>query len=95
MKNLTKNEEIILLSILRLKEEAYGVKIKDHIKNSIGKLSIEKSLQDFTEHHIIENNTKILNIQLQHVIRIEKIPFHHRDPFDRLIIAQAIEDRSR
>jgi len=37
MKNLTKNEEIILLSIWRLKEEAYGVKIKNFIKNGIGK----------------------------------------------------------
>ena len=62
------------------------------IKISIGKLSIEKSLQDFTEHYIIENDIKILNIQLPHVIRIEKLPFHHRDPFDRLIIAQGIED---
>ncbi len=62
------------------------------IKISIGKLSIEKSLQDFTEHHIIANDIKIHPIQLSHVLRIEKLPFHHRDPFDRLIIAQGIED---
>jgi PIN domain nuclease of toxin-antitoxin system len=29
---------------------------------------------------------------LPHILRIERLPFHHRDPFDRLIIAQAIED---
>ena len=37
MKHLTKNEEIILLTIWRLKEEAYGVRINNYIKNSIGK----------------------------------------------------------
>jgi len=37
MKNLTKTEEIILLTIWRLKEEAYGVKIRHHISELVGK----------------------------------------------------------
>ena len=36
MNNLTKNEEIILLSVLRLEENAYGVSIKNHIKDRTG-----------------------------------------------------------
>jgi PIN domain nuclease of toxin-antitoxin system len=62
------------------------------IKSSIGKISFESNLEDFVEDHIKGNNIEILKIELPHVLRIERLPFHHRDPFDRLIIAQAIED---
>ena len=63
------------------------------IKSSLGKISLEKTLEDFTEEHIRGNDINILDIHLTHIIRIEQLPFHHRDPFDRLIIAQAIEDK--
>jgi len=33
-----------------------------------------------------------LSIQLEHVLRVQKLPLHHRDPFDRMMIAQAIEE---
>jgi PIN domain nuclease of toxin-antitoxin system len=62
------------------------------IKSSIGKISFESNLEDFVEDHIKGNNIEILKIELPHILRIERLPFHHRDPFDRLIIAQAIED---
>jgi len=42
MSNLTKNEEIILLSILRLKDNAYGVSIKNQIKKLTGGLLIKR-----------------------------------------------------
>ena len=62
------------------------------IKTSIGKIKFEKDLDDFIEVHVKGNNISILKIELPHVLRIADLPFHHRDPFDRLIIAQAIED---
>ncbi len=34
----------------------------------------------------------ILSIENSHILRMEKLPFHHRDPFDRIIVAQAIEE---
>jgi PIN domain nuclease of toxin-antitoxin system len=58
----------------------------------MGKIKFEKDLEEFVEIHIKGNNIEILKIELPHVFRIENLPFHHRDPFDRLIIAQAIED---
>ena len=77
-------ENEILLSIASIWELA--------IKSSIGKITFQKDLDDFIDFHVKGNNIEILKIELPHVLRIEKLPFHHRDPFDRLIIAQAIED---
>ena len=57
------------------------------IKSSLGKLTFEKSLEEFVDEHVKENDIQILNIELPHVLRIEQLPFYHRDPFDRLLIS--------
>ena len=62
------------------------------IKSSLNKLILEKSLEEFVDEHIKGNDIQILNIELPHILRIEKLPFHHRDPFGRLIISQQIEN---
>ena len=41
---------------------------------------------------LAENKIEILPITLDHVLRTESLPLHHRDPFDRLLIAQCVED---
>jgi len=79
------DENEILLSMASIWELA--------IKSSIKKISFETSLEDYIEEHVRNNNIKILGIEISHVIRVEKLAFHHRDPFDRLIIAQAIEEK--
>jgi PIN domain nuclease of toxin-antitoxin system len=33
-----------------------------------------------------------LSIRLEHVLRVQKLPLHHRDPFDRMMISQAMEE---
>ncbi len=38
----------------------------------------------------LENNIQILPIELPHISYLEKLPQHHKDPFDRIMIAQAI-----
>lgn len=60
------------------------------IKSSLGKLSLSKQLDKFIDEHIKGNNIEILKIEVPHVVRVENLPFHHRDPFDRLMISQAI-----
>ncbi len=62
------------------------------IKSSLGKIEFERSLEDLVEEHVKKNNIQILNIELPHLLRIEQLPFHHRDPFDRLLISQQIEN---
>ncbi len=80
---LDENNEI-LLSIASIWEIA--------IKISLKKLIIPCRLSDFVKEHIIGNNIRILNIALSHIYRLETLKYYHRDPFDRLIISQSIEE---
>ena len=58
------------------------------IKTSIGKLDINLTYQDVLL--AIDNNAfKIISISETDIAHIISLPFHHRDPFDRLIIAQS------
>ncbi|MEM9830957.1 MAG: type II toxin-antitoxin system VapC family toxin [Bacteroidota bacterium] len=61
------------------------------IKLSIGKLELTKSMDDLIEGIDIQGYT-LLPISVDTVKIIENLPFHHRDPFDRLLIAQAKVD---
>ncbi len=60
------------------------------IKYGIGKLNLGLPFNDFIDQQIIPNGIQILNIQLEHLKVFADLPLHHRDPFDRLLIAQAI-----
>lgn len=55
------------------------------IKISIGKLTLANSLGDVL-HQISSENIEILGIDAEHVLRLSSLPFHHRDPFDRMIV---------
>lgn len=58
------------------------------IKLSINKLSLDVSFDDFKT-EIQRNDFTILPIEFEHLQQLQQLKFHHRDPFDRLIIAQA------
>ena len=61
------------------------------IKNSIGKLDLDKSFDDFCK-DVVEKGFIFLRVDITHIIKSAKLPFHHRDPFDRIIVAQAISE---
>ena len=61
------------------------------IKQRIGKLQIEASTEDFVRALIDINGFSQIQIELHEICRTERLPDHHRDPFDRLLIAQAME----
>lgn len=63
------------------------------IKVSIGKLALKQPLARFIPAELQANRIGQLDISFRHVARVAELPFHHRDPFDRLIIAQAQEER--
>ncbi len=75
----------ILLSIASIWEMA--------IKQSTGKLSFGLPFRVFIEQQVSFNRIDILNINLDHIEVVVTLPFHHRDPFDRLIIAQAMVEK--
>jgi PIN domain nuclease of toxin-antitoxin system len=62
------------------------------IKVSLGKLTVESSLGRFVAAQMAANGFQPLAITLSHVARVAALPFHHRDPFDRLLVAQAIDE---
>ncbi|MDF0554798.1 type II toxin-antitoxin system VapC family toxin [Kamptonema sp. UHCC 0994] len=60
------------------------------IKQNTGKLSFGLPFQEFVEQQLSVNSISLQNINLDHINVIESLPLHHRDPFDRLIIAQGM-----
>ena len=50
-------------------------------------------IRDFIPQHLAANDFKQLSISFRHLARVESLDFHHRDPFDRLIAAQALEEK--
>jgi len=60
------------------------------IKVGLGKLDLGEPSRSFLPREIAHNNFELLPIDLNHATMVEKLPTHHRDPFDRLLIAQAV-----
>lgn len=60
------------------------------IKISLGKYQLPEPFDDFIDQQITENDLGVLPISVAHAAVVAGLPFHHKDPFDRLIIAQAI-----
>lgn len=63
------------------------------IKVSIGKLALHQPYEDFIDVCINQYGFKILPIEPKHTARVIALPWHHRDPFDRLLVAQALVER--
>lgn len=62
------------------------------IKVSRGQLRIDAALDRFLPEQLALNGFQPLAIDFKHTARVARLPFHHRDPFDRLLVAQAIEE---
>jgi PIN domain nuclease of toxin-antitoxin system len=59
---------------------------------SIGKLEVPLPFTRLVRQHVTGNAIDVLPIEPEHLDKQRNMPFHHRDPFDRLIIAQAISE---
>ena len=62
------------------------------IKARLGKLELPAPMERFAPEQLAVNRFQRLEIDFRHVARVAKMPFHHRDPFDRLLAAQALEE---
>lgn len=60
------------------------------IKSGLGKLSLTQPIEPFILDQARRNRFDILPITLAHIAAVERLPHHHRDPFDRLLIAQSL-----
>jgi len=63
------------------------------IKISLGKLHVVEDFQTFISQQCSQNNIELLDITLAHSAAVIPLPFHHRDPFDRLLIAQSLVEQ--
>ncbi len=63
------------------------------IKASLGKIRLALSVKRYLVEHIAVNRFQTLPIALDHVALTETLARHHRDPFDRLLIAQALVEK--
>ena len=84
-KNLLESETELLISAASLWEIA--------IKISMGKLSLTQPFELFIPNQLATNAIEVLPIAVEHLALLSALPFHHRDPFDRLMIAQAIVEQ--
>lgn len=64
------------------------------IKVQLGKLIFDSPLADMVSSQQRVNGVEVLTITLKHVLALSDLPQHHKDPFDRLLIAQAIAERA-
>ena len=62
------------------------------IKVSLGKLKLPGLIERFIPEQMAANGFRQLDIAFRHVARVARLSFHHRDPFDRLLAAQALEE---
>jgi len=59
------------------------------IKTQLGKLKFSIPLPEVIDDHRKANNIEMLPVILPHIFALQNLPMHHKDPFDRLLIAQA------
>lgn len=86
LKDIIEDESnIIYLSMASLWEMS--------IKYNLSKLNLEPNYDEFIESEVVASNLNLLNIKLAHLKTNAILPFHHRDPFDRLIISQSIVEK--
>lgn len=63
------------------------------IKVSIGKLQLSDKVTNLVTAQTITDDITLLPVELSHLDVVEHLPLHHKDPFDRLLIAQAQAER--
>jgi len=62
------------------------------IKVQIGKIPLPSPAGPYLVNKMVENRVEVLAISLDHTLRIESLPNYHNDPFDRMLIAQSLEE---
>ena len=80
-KTLLESDNDLLLSTVSLWEIA--------IKFSLGKLGLPEPFDPFVRQQLGVNAIDVLQVEVSHLGAVSTLPFHHCDPFDRLLVAQA------
>jgi PIN domain nuclease of toxin-antitoxin system len=84
-KLIESNENTVVLSAVSALEIA--------IKASLGKLELSEPAAEFVSSQMVALSMTSLPVYLSHALRVGLLPHHHRDPFDRLLVAQSQIER--
>ncbi len=82
-------------AVLQMSDESNGLWLsvasvwEMGIKVAIGKLRLPESLDTYVASRLRQLDTRPLEITAPHAMRAAALPMHHRDPFDRMLVAQA------
>ena len=83
-------------SVLRVRKNEIFVSLacvwEMAVKTSLGKLRLALPFERFMTENLGRNTFTLFPVEFRHVLGVASLPFHHRDPFDRLLVAQSIED---
>ena len=79
------SEPLVLFSLVSVWEIA--------IKIKTGKLALQNSLKALVENFIKDYSFDILHINQEHIYYTQQLPMYHKDPFDRLLLAQTIVEK--
>ena len=83
LKQLIENQNnLIFLSVISIWEMI--------VKSKLGKLKLPANWSKSFENIRFE----IMPLELKHILTLEKLPLHHKDPFDRMLISQAISEKT-
>ena len=63
------------------------------VKVQTGRLVLPGPVGDYLAATLTTNGVSVLPITFDHVRRLEELPLHHRDPFDRILIAQSLNEK--
>jgi PIN domain nuclease of toxin-antitoxin system len=62
------------------------------IKVRVGKLRVDGPLGPYLSTQLAQNSMQVLAVSLRHAVGVSELPTLHRDPFDRLLVAQALAE---
>jgi len=62
-------------------------------KVQVGKLSLPRPVGEYLSEKLLGNGVSVLPLTFAHVRRLADLPLHHRDPFDRILVAQSLEEK--
>ncbi|HEX3185769.1 MAG TPA: type II toxin-antitoxin system VapC family toxin [Pyrinomonadaceae bacterium] len=92
-------EKLSLAALSALEDEANELLLsvasvwEMQIKIQLGKLKLSLPLKELINNQQETNDLMVSPVALTHVLALNSLPFHHKDPFDRLLIAQSIEEK--
>ena len=84
-RSLISHADTVLVSVASVWEIA--------IKAGLGKLEVRPNLRRYLLRQFARNEFELLPVLFEHAVAIRDLPLHHRDPFDRLLIAQSLTER--